>query len=123
MPPCVSSNSSKWVGSTPTSAMASRTAMAPRSNQYSSRVPASSQIARWLRRASADRATIRTGSHSSQRRQTSSRMRPVARSNGRWTVPSGSADQHAAITQVMCTMSSCVRLPAGRLRQSSQNLS
>jgi hypothetical protein len=61
------------------------------------RVPASIQIARIERSASAWAGTMRTGSQACQRAQTSSSSTPVAGSIGWRTVPSGSAEQQAAI--------------------------
>ena len=75
--------------------------MAPRSRNHSSLVPASIQMARTERSASAYLGTIRTGSQSSQRCQTPGRSAPVRGSNGSSTVPSSRAEKQAATPSVI----------------------
>src|SRR5579859_1658679 len=105
---CVASNSSNLITSslTPASSSASRKAVAPRSRYQSSLVPASIQIARTDLSASAYLGTIRTGSQSSQRCQTSGRSTPVTQSNGSSTVPSSRAEKQAATPSIISSVPS-----------------
>src|SRR4029453_16058990 len=122
IPEWVASNSSKTC-SIPRASSSAENAAAPRSSQNWSRRPASREMPRRERSWPAWPAAMRTGSRASQRAHTWSRSRPVAGSKGSVTVPSGSAEEQAAMAQMPSRMPSDSLDMAGRVAKSAKNRS